>query len=92
MPEIGEQITLHDIEMIFDLVAERGKKFPDEPGALTFAMVLMNVGDRFSTVQCTEQEWSGTKQEASTLEGLPICPNGHPLTYLSEMRLGWISS
>lgn len=76
--------------MILQAVNQRNKNFPDEPGAVTIALVLMNIGRRFTKVRCIEREWSGILQDIPKGEGVPKCPNGHALFEQRGLELGWI--
>lgn len=93
MPEIGQAITVDDMDMMLQAMGERQAKHPDEPAALSMYVVFNGIGDRFTPVQCIEQEWSGVKQDIPKRDEKgekPKCPNGHPLVQASRVRLGWI--
>lgn len=91
IPKIGDAIKTDDIQMILDAVGKRKKNFPDEPAAISFMVVMFNIGDRFSPVECIEGEWKDIKFNArKNHNDLPVCPNGHPLTQGLGLRLGWV--
>jgi hypothetical protein len=46
---------------------------------MSIGVVLMNYGDPFVKVKCTNNEWSGIKSDLTSRNGIPLCPNGHPL-------------
>lgn len=89
-PKPGDPISMEDVEMIMDAIGKRRQNFPDESVAITFALVLKNIGDRFTPVECIEQEWKGIKFELPKGEGVPTCPNGHPLMQDRGITLGWV--
>lgn len=90
IPREGERVNLEDVEMILEAVRQRKENFPDEAGVLLFALVLLNIGDRFTPVTCVHGEWSGLKKDIPKGEGLPTCPEGHPLRQGEGLTLGWI--
>lgn len=90
-PKAGDPISMEDVEMIIAAVAKRLENFPGEPPALTFALVMKNVGDRFTPVECMEKEWTGVKFEVKKpADGDPKCPNGHPILQGRGITLGWV--
>lgn len=90
-PVVGKAVSMEDVELILEAISKRKKNFPDEPGALTIALVLMNIGERYSTVTCQELEWTGLKKDIPKSDEEPRCPNGHSLTQVNTVQLGWIS-
>ena len=89
-PEAGQPLTIEDLDMILEAVAVRHNNFPNEPMAMTFMLVMFNIGDRFSPVECTNGEWSGLKKDVGRTGDLPTCPDGHPLTQGPGLKLGWL--
>lgn len=90
-PKPGDPISMEDVEMIIEAIGKRIQNFPDEPPALAFALVMKNIGDRFTPVECLEKEWTGIKFDVhKPEEGDPKCPNGHPLMQGKELTLGWV--
>ena len=73
-------ISVSDIEAITRAIETRQTNFGEELH-WSVGVVLMNYGDRFTSVSCIGGEWSGNKAEIirRTATGLPLCPDGHPL-------------
>lgn len=90
-PKPGDKLTIVDIENIVMAVSERQQKFPEEPVGVTIAFVMLNIGDRYSPVECIEQEWTALKKDVPRGEGVPKCPNGHVLTQGPGLKLGWLA-
>lgn len=90
MPEAGKPLDIRDVYEIFEAVETRQKNFPGEPMSMTFLLILLNIGDRYSTVVCTQGEWTSIKKEIPKGEGIPTCPNGHPLTQTDGLTIGWL--
>jgi hypothetical protein len=88
-PKAGDKLSMEDVEQIAGAIKTRRENFPDEPFEMTVALVLYNIGDRYSPVECIEQEWTGVKQDIPRGEGVPKCPNGHVLTQGLGLKLGW---
>lgn len=94
MPKHGTPLDLDDIRMILEAVSKRKEKFPEEDGFMTFALVMLNIGERFRSVACIEGEWIGKKMDVEKPpEGrVPSCPNGHPLVEANQkITLGWVA-
>lgn len=93
MAKVGEALTIEDIEEILEAVDARQANFPDEPRDMTFMLVMLNIGDRYSEVECVNGEWTGIKKELKRRAdgGVPLCPNGHPLLQGPGLKLGWLS-
>lgn len=91
-PKAGDALRIDDIEMILEAVEARSKNFPEEPVAVTLTIVMLNIGDRFSPVECVNGEWSSLKKDVPKGEGLPKCPNGHVLTQGAGLKLGWLAN
>lgn len=81
--EIIKIIGVNDIEEIHEKIMRRRSKFAEEDLKTSLAVVLMNYGDSYVKVKCVGQEWSGTKGELAPGDGVPLCPNGHPLFEMS---------
>jgi len=91
IPAAGEPISEEDLDNVLEAVRARQVNFPDEPAVLSFGVVLMNIGDRYTKVRCINGEWEGLKLEIPKGEGIPTCPNDHPLIEAqTRLRLGWI--
>lgn len=90
IPKLGHRLEGPGIEMIVEAVKRRQSNFPDEPFEITMALILMNIGDRFTPIRCEGREWRGYKKDILPGEGDPTCPNGHPLIKERGLRLGWI--
>lgn len=74
-------IKLTDIRSIAESVKYRTETF-EEDLETAVIMVLMNYGDKFGKVRCIKGEWYGVKNDLERREGVPLCPNGHPLLEL----------
>lgn len=87
-------ISVHDVENIAQAIQTRQTKFTDENFVMSVGVVLMNYGDRYVKVSCVGSErWTGTKGELEPREGIPLCPNGHPLIETSQApRLSLVPS
>lgn len=73
-----------DIQSITEKIMYRQEKFPGEQPHMSIGVVLMNYGDSLVQVECTQREWSGTKSQLTPRNGIPLCPNGHPLFELTR--------
>lgn len=91
IPKAGDFVGVPDVENIVEAIVIRQEKFPEEPVGVTIALILMNIGDRYSPVECIEQEWTALKKDVPNGEGVPKCPNGHVLTQGPGLKLGWLS-
>jgi hypothetical protein len=78
--EIIKIISVSDIDEIVEKIVRRQEKF-DEDLRMAIGVVLMNYGDGEVRVRCTGKEWHGTKSDIKnhSLDGIPLCPLGHPL-------------
>lgn len=90
IPKAGEAFNTDDFEMLLEAIEKRNKNFPDEPAAITMGLVLFNIGDRFTPVECMEQEWKGIKKDIPRGEESPKCPNGHDLMQGPSLKIGWV--
>jgi len=91
MPAAGQPLTIHDVEEIIGAMEQRSTNFPDESFELTCAVILLNIGNRYTGVSCVEGEWVGIKKDIPKGEGVPTCPNGHPLMEGAGLQLGWLA-
>lgn len=94
MPKAGDVLKIEDIEEILEAVEMRQRNFPDEPRDMTFMLVMLNIGDRYAKVDCIKGEWVGQLKKDIPRRrdgGLPLCPNGHPLTQSGGLKLGWLA-
>lgn len=89
-PQVGQVLSVDDLEEIFTAVRGRIEKHPHEPPAVSFFTVISNIGERYRSVQCLEQEWTGTKADIPPGEGDPKCPNGHSLHAGPGIAIGWV--
>jgi len=71
-------LNTSDIENIKQKIDYRQAAF-GEDFLLSLGVVLMNYGDKYVKVVCVAGEWSGTKKNLVPRDGIPLCPNGHPL-------------
>lgn len=83
MPDIVKIINVDDIKSISEKIKYRQDTFLNEDFIMSVGVVLMNYGDKYVLVSCIKGEWSGTKEELYPREGVPLCPNGHPLFEIS---------
>lgn len=91
-PQSGEFINSSDTEMIYEAVKQRQTNFLGEPLVLSMSLVLMNIGNRFTPVECLEQEWNGLIIDVEKTDGDPKCPNGHTLRKGAPLKLAWLSA
>lgn len=89
IPKAGDRLNSEDVEMIIEAVNDRQKLFNREPLAMSLALVLFNIGDRFAAVSCVAGEWEGLKKDIPRGEGVPKCPNGHVMMQGPGLRLIW---
>lgn len=69
----------------------RRENWPDEDEKVSFLVVILNYGDHLTVINCTGGEWSGIKADLQPRDGVPLCPNGHPLTESNrQVRLGLV--
>ena len=73
-----KQFDAYDVDQVVDAIELRMHKF-GESLRMASAIVLLNYADRFTKVICTQGEWEGTKKDILPGDGIPHCPNGHPL-------------
>ena len=90
-PAPGKELTIGDVQTILDAIQRRQANFPDEPFEMCLALILLNIGDRYAKVHCIAGEWHGQKKDIPRGEGVPLCPQGHPLTQDPGLKLGWMS-
>ena len=76
---MSNKLTVDQAGEISDAMRFRQSHFSDEPLETSIIVVLLNWGDKYKSVVCTAGEWSGVKADLGLGEGLPHCPNGHPL-------------
>lgn len=76
---------------LFERLNARRERFPDEAPHTSFMVVVLNYGDHLTAVSCVGREWSGRKRDLQPRDGVPLCPNGHPLMeHGPMMRLGLV--
>jgi hypothetical protein len=92
MPEVGKGLSIEDVEMLLNALETRSTNFPEESFDLTFALVMLNIGQRFTSVSCINGEWVGQKKDVPKGDDVPKCPNGHVLMEGVGIQLGWIFS
>lgn len=69
----------------------RRERFVGEDERTSFLVVVLNYGDHLTAVACIGGEWQGTKGDLPRHDGIPLCPNGHPLTESRHhQRLGLV--
>jgi hypothetical protein len=72
-------LTVEQATDLVDRYIRRRDRFPEEEEREAFLVVLLNYGDHLTRVHCINGEWQGTKDEIPPKDGLPLCPNGHPM-------------
>lgn len=94
MPDTSteQKLTIEDGKEIYKSFKYRRDTFTDEDEFTSLMVVLFNYGDKKTSVRCIGSEWSGIKKDLQRQEGLPKCPNGHPLLESASERytLGFI--
>lgn len=76
-------LNAEDIEKISDSIQYRRDRFQEESFNMSVGVVLMNYGDRQVQVRCIGGEWTGIKGDLTPRDGIPLCPEGHPLVETS---------
>lgn len=71
-------LGLDAVHRIASSIQQRQAQF-GEDFEMSVGVVLMNYGDHLVHVRCIAGEWEGTKGDLTTRNGVPLCPNGHPL-------------
>lgn len=93
-PQQGMVLRESDAELIYETFALHQERFPDHKPVLSMAFVLMNIGDRYSPVECVEHEWKALRKDVPKREKADdpfLCPNGHEIQKVgSGLKLGWI--
>lgn len=77
-------LGVKDVEEIALRLKRRAERFPDEEFTMSIGVVLLNYGERHVKVECMGREWAGTKGDLQPRNGVPLCPNGHPLLEVSR--------
>lgn len=94
-PMAGMMLRESDAEMIYESFALHQERFHEthEP-VLSMAFVLLNIGDRYSPVECVEGEWKALRKDVPVRKKPDdpfLCPNGHEIEKTgSGLKLGWI--
>lgn len=76
-------LSVQDVQKITASIRSRQERF-GEGLDMSVGVVLMNYGERHVRVKCIAGEWSGTKGDLAPRDGVPLCPNGHPLLETSR--------
>lgn len=88
IPKIGELLTNDQIEIIYEAIERRRVNFPGESEMLTLALVLNNIGARYTPIWCEDCGYVGVLNDVgSSLK----CPNEHDLMKGLPLRLGWLT-
>lgn len=90
VPKPGDKLQIEHVEMILRAVGKRQENFPEDDPAVSFLLVMLNIGERYAPVQCVGGEWKGLKQDIPPGNGVPKCPNEHVLTQDKGLTLGWL--
>lgn len=74
---------------ICDMYFKRREIYRDtEDDKTSLLVVLFNYGDHLKFVMCINGEWKGLKKDIEFRNGIPLCPNNHPLMeYGPDKRL-----
>jgi hypothetical protein len=85
-------LTVIQADDIVSRFFERRGRFAEETEHTSLMVVLLNYGDHLTAVTCVGPErWSGTKADLTPRDGIPHCPNGHPLMESgNRKRLGLV--
>lgn len=84
-------LKVEDGQAIYEAFRSRRERWADEDEFTALMVVLFNFGDRLTGVSCTAGEWSGVKGDLPPRDGIPLCPNGHPLFESpNRWRLGMV--
>lgn len=78
------QLSSADVHELFEAFKSRRNLFPAEEELMSFGVVLMNYGDKFTNVRCVNGEWHGVKMDVPKNPGIPKCPNNHVLLEYGE--------
>lgn len=76
--EFVRHLDAVDIVEIAEAIQRRQENF-EEHFMMSVGVVLMNYGDKYVNVECVGLEWQGQKKDLEPGDGVPLCPNGHPL-------------
>jgi hypothetical protein len=92
-PQVGDTLDGDGVVMIADAIMRRRQNFPNEEMQMTIALVFLNIGSRFTPLECVGPEkWTGIKSDLPpSQEGPPVCPNGHTLEKGKPPVLGWVA-
>lgn len=84
-------LNLDQAKEIADVYFVRREAFHQETPLTSLLVVLLNYGDHLTQVHCISGEWTGKKGELQPRDGIPLCPNGHPLIEShKQLRLGLV--
>lgn len=82
-------LSISQAEELYATFRRRRERWTDESEPDAFLVAVLNFG--MTAVACTAGEWTGTKAELAPRDGIPLCPNGHPLFEGRErLRLGLV--
>lgn len=84
------------IDEIHEAIQARCHNFPDEPYAMSFFYVMLNIGERKRTLVSTnpneEERWRGHVDEVTLNgDGAPVAPDGFPVVSMNQVRLAYVS-
>lgn len=84
-------LTVDDARDLASRYLARRARWTEEDAETAFLVVVLNYGDHLTGVSCVGGEWTGIKGDLTPRDGIPLCPNGHPLLEQStRMRLGLV--
>jgi hypothetical protein len=79
-------LSMEEAQRFVDGYNSRRERFPSEPSNTSMFVMLFNFGDHLTPVRCIKGEWAGTKGELAPRDGIPVCPDGHPLLESGEVH------
>jgi len=90
---MSDELSIDEAQRIATAYFDRRNRWPGEDERMSLMVVLMNYGDQHTRVECVGREWSGTKGDLPPRDGVPLCPNGHPMFEVGPFyRLGLVEA
>ncbi len=80
---MSDLLTVDEAREIAETIQWRQEHWEGEPLEQSIVVVLLNTGSKHVRVECIRGEWSGVKGDLVSRDGVPHCPNGHPLYEVS---------
>lgn len=92
VPKIGDHLSANNCEMMYEMIQEHQRKFPHTPYIISFTLILMNAGIRYTPLECQEGEWTGIIADVGkATDGEYRCPNGHIVHKGLPLKLAWLT-